>query len=671
LRGACGKDIGLRQKVDEILKEHFAQDSLLAKAALEGAPTLDSGNEQFEGPGAMVGRYKILQQIGEGGMGAVYMAEQTEPVTRNVALKIIKLGLDTKQVVARFEAERQALAMMDHPSIAKVLDAGVTETGRPFFVMELVRGILITEYCDKNKLTARERLKLFIPVCHAIQHAHQKGVIHRDIKPSNVMVTLNPDGSGHPMVIDFGVAKATHQKLTEKTLFTNYAQMIGTPAYMSPEQAEMSHLDIDTRTDVYSLGVLLYELLTGTTPFPAKELMSKGYGEMQRILAEEEPPRPSNRYSTMTNEQRTVVARNCRMEVSAVSKIFRGDLDWIVMMCLEKDRARRYDTVNGIALDVQRHLDNDLVQARPPSLGYRFQKAWNRNKLGIAAAVAVAVSLVLGIAMSTWQTLKARAAKVEALESLETAKISRIAETEAKDLAKRKLYESLIGEAEAMQFAGRPHYRTNVVNLLQQALIEGGEKADRLKLRNIAVAALGDFNAIEYRTITNSIPNSEFACRRRRAGMEYAIGYENGSIEILDLRTGASSASLQGGHQAPIHSMLKLSEKDCWVTADVDSNIVVWNYLSNLDQWRILKTISMPEFSDPPLLVESGEQVAIWAQGESSVFLWNPFGSEEMRSIELTVPITRLDPIEVPIKEDLPLQQNLWVNSGSGSFPIV
>jgi len=409
----------LRREVESLLKAIDEPDSLF-KNDKDPAETLAS-SPIVEQPGTIIGpndklragRYKILQRIGEGGMGAVYMAEQTEPVTRKVALKIIKLGMDTKQVVARFEAERQALAMMDHPNIAKVLDAGSTETGRPFFVMELVRGVPITAYCDKNKLTTKQRLELFIPVCQAIQHAHQKGIIHRDIKPSNVMVTLN-DGVPHPMVIDFGIAKATHHKLTDKTLFTHYAQMIGTPACMSPEQAEMSKLDVDTRTDVYSLGVLLYELMTGTTPFPTKELLSMGYGEMQRIIAEQEPPKPSTRMSTMQGDQRTTVAKNHSMDVSALGKLFKGDLDWIVMKTLEKDRARRYETVNGLVADIQRHLKNEPVSAAAPSLRYQFTKFARRNKTFARAAVAVTLVLVLATGFSSYWAIQAQKQKTKA-----------------------------------------------------------------------------------------------------------------------------------------------------------------------------------------------------------------------------------------------------------------
>ncbi len=346
-----------------------------------------------EGPGTHIGHYKLLQLIGEGGFGSVFMAEQEKPVARKVALKIIKLGMDTGQVVARFEQERQALAMMEHPNIAKVFDAGATETGRPFFVMELVKGDPIAEYCDKNNLSIEQRLELFAQVCNAVQHAHTKGIIHRDIKPSNILVSTQ-DGRPHTKVIDFGIAKATASKLTEKTLFTEHKALIGTPEYMSPEQAEGS-LDIDTRTDVYSLGVLLYELLTGTTPFSGKELRSAAYAEIQRIIREVEPPKPSTRLSANTDTIASVAAKR-HTDPERLGTIVRGELDWIVMKALEKDRHRRYETANGLMMDIQRYLSGEAVLAAPPSKAYRLKKFVRRNRLVVLAGSAVVVTLLIG-----------------------------------------------------------------------------------------------------------------------------------------------------------------------------------------------------------------------------------------------------------------------------------
>src|SRR3989454_3295814 len=404
LTSACGKDAALLARVQALLRADESGESFLPE---QPKATVVPVTEKA---GDKIGHYKLLQQIGEGGCGVVYMAEQEEPIRRRVALKVIKLGMDTKSVIARFEAERQALALMDHPNIAKVLDAGATETGRPYFVMELVRGIKITDYCDQNKLSTGERLELFMQVCRAIQHAHQKGIIHRDIKPSNILVTIN-DGVPVPKVIDFGIAKATQGRLTDKTVFTAFEQFIGTPAYMSPEQAVMTSLDIDTRSDIYSLGVLLYELLTGKTPFESKELLEAGFDPMRRTIQEKEPERPSTKLSTMMEGELTITANRRHTEAPRLISAVRGDLDWIVMKCLEKDRARRYDTANGLASDLQRHLDEEPVNACPPSNVYRFQKLVRRNKLAFAAVAAVAASLVMGLGISTWMFFQEREAK--------------------------------------------------------------------------------------------------------------------------------------------------------------------------------------------------------------------------------------------------------------------
>jgi len=399
LESACPGDESLRSRVQDLLDSHRPDSFLEEPAVALASPA--------EMPGDRIGRYKLLEEIGEGGMGVVYMAEQEEPVRRRVALKVIKPGMDTRQVVARFEAERQALALMDHPNIAKVLDGGATATGRPFFVMELVQGVPITQFCDQNRLSTPERIKLFLPVCHALQSAHQNGIIHRDIKPGNVLVALKA-GVPHPMVIDFGVAKATNQKLTEKTFFTNFGAMIGTPAYMSPEQAEVSRLDVDTRSDIYSLGVMLYELLTGTTPFQEERLRSAGYNEMRRIIIEEEPERPSTRL-----RRRTVVGP--RSHFAAPPSSLAADLDWVVMKCLEKDPGRRYATADALASDVQHHLNDEPVLARPPSAAYRLKKLIKRNRLVFAAAAAVATALVVGLGVSSSLYLREKAARRRAV----------------------------------------------------------------------------------------------------------------------------------------------------------------------------------------------------------------------------------------------------------------
>ncbi|MFZ5495695.1 MAG: protein kinase domain-containing protein [Verrucomicrobiota bacterium] len=423
LARACDGDDALRARIEGLLEAETEADRFFAEsgAALAlsagrmplppGEPATVPGEEPI---GARIGRYKLLEKIGEGGWGVVYRAEQQEPVRRAVALKIIKLGMETRSVVARFEAERQALAMMDHPNIARVYDAGATDRGPPYFVMELVRGVKITTYCDQHRLGLRERLDLFILVCHAIQHAHQKGIIHGDIKPSNIMVSLH-DGIPVPKVIDFGIAKATEARLTDRLLFTAYAQLIGTPAYMSPEQTDVNNRDTDTRSDIYSLGVLLYELLTGLTPFDAKQLLEGGLDEMRRILREKEPPRPSARLGALRDAELARTAADRRVETHRLAGQLRGDLDWIAMKCLEKDRSRRYETANGLAMDIQRHLNNEPVMARPPSRLYRFRKLVRRNRVVFAAGGAVAAALVAGLGTSTWLFLKEREAHQRAL----------------------------------------------------------------------------------------------------------------------------------------------------------------------------------------------------------------------------------------------------------------
>lgn len=417
LRGRMEKLLALEPGAEDVLKPPVAEIAAPLGAFPAGAPGKDA---QLEVPEGRIGRYKLLEKIGEGGMGVVYMAEQCEPVRRKVALKIIKLGLDTRQVVARFEAERQALALMDHPNIAKVLDAGTTELGRPYFVMDLVRGLPITEFCDQAGSSPRERLDLFLDVCSAVGHAHQKGIIHRDIKPSNILVTLNGD-KAVAKIIDFGIAKAIQQQLTDKTLFTQFQQFLGTPAYTSPEQASLSSLDVDTRSDIYGLGVLLYELLTGKTPFDSRELVAAGLEGMRKTILEREPAPPSRKLSTLNGEDLTRIARMRRAAPPRLIHVIQGDLDWIVMKCLEKDRARRYDSAGGLAADIRRYLANESVLARPQTLAYRMRK-WIQRHTAQFAMISVAVAaLVVAAAVSTWQAVRASRAQRVSQQQAETA----------------------------------------------------------------------------------------------------------------------------------------------------------------------------------------------------------------------------------------------------------
>ncbi len=425
LNQACQGSAELRQRLEKLLSVHERADDFFdvnlinlsgefpaangaaASTPSEKTPVIGENN-------LVIGHYHLLQRLGEGGCGVVYLAEQEKPIHRKVALKIIRLGMDTESVIARFETERQVLALMDHPHIAHVLDAGATETGRPFFVMELVQGVKITTFCNQNNLDTRQRLNLFIQICHAVQHAHQKGIIHRDIKPSNILVTQH-DGTFVPKVIDFGIAKATEGRLMDNTFHTAVNQFIGTPAYMSPEQADSSGLDVDTRSDIYSLGVLLYELLTGRTPFDSKKLIASGVDEMRRTLRESEPQPPSTLLTSMGNTELTQVAVQHHAEPPRLISSMQGDLDWIVMKALEKDRRRRYETANGLAMDVQRYLNNEPIVARPPSNFYKFQKLVRRNKITFLAISAVALALLMGFGISTWLYLQEREARQRAV----------------------------------------------------------------------------------------------------------------------------------------------------------------------------------------------------------------------------------------------------------------
>jgi tetratricopeptide (TPR) repeat protein/serine/threonine protein kinase len=490
----CGTDRELRGRVEGLLEAHDPADSFLESPAAPPTFTTDS-RPLAEGPGMEIGAYKLLETIGEGGMGVVYMAEQSQPVRRKVALKIIKPGMDSRQIIARFEAERQALALMDHPNIARVLDAGATDSGRPYFVMELVRGIPITDYCDHNHLAIADRLELFVLVCQAVQHAHQKGVIHRDLKPSNVLVTMI-DGVAVPKVIDFGVAKAMGQQLTEKTLFTGFAQLIGTPLYMSPEQAVLSGVDIDTRSDIYSLGVLLYELLTGTTPFDAETFRTAGYDEIRRIICEQEPPKPSTQISIL-EATATTISANRQTDPHRLRKTLLGELDWIVMKCLDKDRNRRYETANTLVADLRRYLKDEPVEAGPPSAWYRLRKFGRRNRAVLAVVAGLFLALTAVAGSIGWAVRDRLARKVavetEARGALTEAKSYQDQEDWLRATAAARRAAALLGNAGSAEIQGRVQQVLNELKFLEdleEARLKEAEVRDQYFDQSGATAQL-------------------------------------------------------------------------------------------------------------------------------------------------------------------------------------
>jgi WD40 repeat protein/serine/threonine protein kinase/tetratricopeptide (TPR) repeat protein len=564
---ACAGDPELRQRLERLLQRHHGAGSFLESPAVNLAPTAD--NPITERPGTVVGPYKLLEQIGEGGFGVVFMAEQTEPIRRKVALKVLKPGVDTRQVIARFGAERQALALMDHPNIAHILDGGETASGRPYFVMELVRGVPITEFCDENHLPVRERLELFISVCQAVQHAHQKGIIHRDIKPPNVLV-MSHDGKPVVKVIDFGVAKAIGQRLSDKTICTQFAQLIGTPLYMSPEQAGEGGLDIDTRTDIYALGVLLYELLTGTTPFDRERLQEAGYEEIRRVIREEEPPKPSTRISTL-GQAATTASTNRESDPKQLSRLFRGELDWIVMKCLEKDRNRRYETANGLGHDIQRYLNDEAVQACPPSAMYRFRKFGRRNRRALATAVVVSAALLLTVvvlAVSNFRITREQEVKDEALQqariNAESANTQRsIAQVNANEADKqRQIAVKQERLAKEQELTARRRLYASQTNLAYEAWKKGQTARVIELLESLRPQSdEGDLRSFEWYFLWNLGRRGAQKVLRGHSGQVQSVAFApdgktlaagdvDGGVRLWDVATGKERLALprQGGN---------------------------------------------------------------------------------------------------------------------------
>jgi WD40 repeat protein/serine/threonine protein kinase len=573
LDAACAGDAALRAEVEALLEASARAEGFL-ESPVRARPGIVTVHDPpvSERPGTMIGPYKLLEQIGEGGFGVVFMAEQSQPVRRKVALKVLKAGMDTRQVVARFEAERQALALMDHPNIAHVFDGGETASGRPYFVMELIRGVPITGFCDQTHLPVRERLGLFVNVCQAVQHAHQKGIIHRDLKPTNVLVTLHDD-KAVVKVIDFGVAKALGQELTDKTLFTGFAQMVGTPLYMSPEQAQMSGLDVDTRSDVYSLGVLLYELLTGTTPCDRQRFRTAGYDEIRRIIREEEPPKPSTRISTLGQAAATVSA-NRRSDPKRLGQLFRGELDWIVMKALEKDRNRRYESASAFAADVQRYLDDEPVQACPPSRWYRFRRLARRHKAVLAAVSVVVGAVVLAIISlvgavtvlaasnaevqaEQQQTKKALTGEKAANENLRQAmaREERVRSFQLLALAERELAAKNIGRGEELLTECPASLRGWEWHLLKRLAQEPPRvmSVGKVWILDLACSPDGRYLA-----------TSGFG------------GFFEGEVKLREADTGKEVHTLRG-HLGPATGLAFRPQADQLATAGLDGMVVLWD----------------------------------------------------------------------------------------------
>jgi len=705
LERECGGDQALRQRIEALLSAHEQSAGLLAEPVQpdKGTLKIEFADAPDESIGQKIGRYKILEKVGEGGCGVVYVAEQTEPVRRRVALKVIKLGMDTKQVVARFEAERQALALMDHPNIAKVLDAGTTETvvheshgrarhsvhagfdpseggaqrtdapypsqtalsaGRPYFIMELVRGIRITDYCDQNNLPTQDRLELFIKVCQAIQHAHQKGIIHRDIKPSNILVTLHD----------------------------------GTPAYMSPEQAEMSGLDIDTRSDIYSLGVLLYELLTGETPFDGQELMSRGIDEMRKTIREKDPVRPSTKLATLQGEDLTTTAKRRSVESSKLAKLLKGDLDWIVMKCLEKDRTRRYETANGVAADIKRHLNNEPVVARPPSKLYEFRKTVRRHKVGFAATAAVIVALAIGVVTSTWQSILANRAKRTAVAAQvsESKQRQKAEANEQKAVDAQAAEAKLREEAEAQELAARQRAYASDMNVAKLAL-DGNNLGRAITLLNRQRPKPGerDLRGWEWRYLwqqtrsdaemTLCHKNSEICTLAASADgrLLAAADYHSGRLSLWDLQTRqevvvAENLSMVQAAIAPVGSLLAYTDVSNLASGEARYTLHLWNVITKkLELALPLEELCLGLAFAPDgrtLVISTENHITLWSVPDGKRLASYP--CPQMNLVATTAfavtPDLKLAAHGLPLKQfrviDLQTGKELWSAQASMQF---
>ncbi|HEY7154593.1 MAG TPA: protein kinase [Gemmataceae bacterium] len=618
LERACAGEPALRAQVEQLLKAHQEVGSFMEHPAADLTDTVDEPSLS-ERPGTTIGPYKLMEQIGEGGMGLVFVAEQQKPVRRKVALKVIKPGMDTREVIARFEAERQALALMDHPNIAQVLDAGVTASGRPYFVMELVKGVPITRFCDDNRLAPRQRLELFVCVCRAVQHAHQKGIIHRDIKPSNVLVASH-DGTPVVKIIDFGVAKAIGRQLTEKTVYTGFNQMVGTPLYMSPEQAGLSGLDIDTRTDIYALGVLLYELLTGTTPFDKERLKEASYDEIRRIIREEEPAKPSTRISTLAQASIAVSAKR-QSDPKRLSQLFRGELDWIVMKALEKVRSRRYETASAFAADVQRYLDNEPVLACPPSASYRLRKFVRRNQRALATLALLGVMLLVAVLALGVSYVRTKAALEREKETIYVQQIA---------LAGREFAAGNVGRAEELlddcpehlrgwewHFLKRQRYDDPPLPIKHPATVtrvafspDGRQLASisRDETLKVCDARIGRI-LHTVKTALGGVPTAADICR----GMAYspdsrylALARHDGVVQVWDATKGQLRHSLEG-HRGPAWQVAFSPDSRTLASGGSDRNVRLWD----VENGKALQT-----FAEHPAAVKG---VAFRRDGRSVV----------------------------------------------------